>query len=85
MMTLIRNYLRYRNIQVDTGLILGPALWDIFYDEVLGAEMSGGFELVVYADDLSLVAADLGIESLKSKLEVAIRRIEDGRKPVKED
>lgn len=46
-----------------------------FYDEVLEFEMLGGWERLMYADDLARVAADLGIELLKLKVEVSITEI----------
>lgn len=38
-------------------------------------EIRGECQLVLYADDFALVAADLRIESLKSKVKVTIKRI----------
>lgn len=57
-------------------LVLRLVLQNIFFYEVLEVKMAGGCELEGYADDLSLLAADLGIESLKSKVAVVIRRID---------
>lgn len=38
--------------------------------------MPKGWELAVYADALALVEVDLGIKSLISKVETAIKRID---------
>lgn len=46
-----------------------------FNDEILSVEKLGECDLVEYADDLSLATADLRIESLKSKVDLTIRRI----------
>lgn len=47
------------------GLVLGSMLWNIFCDENMEVEMTGAGELVAFADD-----------ALKSKMEVAIRRVD---------
>lgn len=42
-----------------------------FCNDVLGVQMPGRCEMAAYADDFSLVTADLEMESLKSKVKVA--------------
>lgn len=38
------------------GFVLEPLLWNIYYDDILRAEMLEGITLVRYADDLAVVA-----------------------------
>lgn len=61
MMTLISNYLEERKMQVERQLAIGISWWWVL-GPVLWVEMLGRYELVAYADDLTLVAANLGIE-----------------------
>lgn len=35
--------------------VLGPTLWNIYYDEVLNLPLPGAVNVVGYADDLALV------------------------------
>lgn len=60
--------------QGPTRISVGTVLWNILYDEVLRMEMSGGCELMTYADSLDLIAVNPGIESPKSKVELTITR-----------
>lgn len=36
------------------GLVVGPVLWNIFHEEMLGIEMPGGCKLVADAEDSTL-------------------------------
>lgn len=43
---------------VPQGSVLGPILWNIYYDRVLRLRMPGGVTLIRYADDLAIVAVE---------------------------
>ena len=57
---------------VPQGSVLGPLLWSVFYDGVLGVEMPDGATVVGYADDLALVVVAKTQVELKSKTETAM-------------
>jgi len=65
---LIRYYLKGRNILVGVSLhrrsvtcgvpqgsVLGPSLWNVFYDSLLNTDMPPGVQLVAFADDVAVV------------------------------
>ncbi|KAL4084113.1 hypothetical protein QTP88_027948 [Uroleucon formosanum] len=65
---LIRSYLEGRNVLVGESLqrrsvtcgvpqgsVLGPCLWNVFYDGLLNTEMPPGVQLVAFADDVAVI------------------------------
>ena len=38
------------------GSVIGPLLWNVYYDDVFRIQMPGGMTLVGYTDDLGMVA-----------------------------
>lgn len=40
---------------VPQGSVLGPEMWNLFYDQILGIETWEGVDLVAYADDLAVI------------------------------
>lgn len=83
----IKSYLSCREIVVSSsfaasvtrgvpqGSILGPILWNIFYDQILRMEMERGVDLIAYADDLAVVVRGNTPEHLKERTEHAIKKI----------
>ncbi|XP_053667944.1 uncharacterized protein LOC128718340 [Anopheles marshallii] len=60
---------------VPQGSILGPTLWNVLYDGVLGVPLPQGTELIGYADDLVLLVPAVTPEAAASKAESAIATI----------
>ncbi|CAI6342698.1 unnamed protein product [Macrosiphum euphorbiae] len=65
---MIRSYLENRTLLVGEaqtarsvtcgvpqGSVLGPALWNVFYEELLDTDMQPGVQLVAFADDVAVI------------------------------
>ena len=85
LMELVRSYLQGRVLLVgDTqkrmaltcgvpqGSILGPLLWNVFYDAVFDLELPDGVSLVGYADDLAVVGTAKTGAILQHKINTAL-------------
>jgi hypothetical protein len=48
---------------VPQGSILGPTLWNIFYNEVLELEAAGGMPNVAFANDIAVLSMERGEEA----------------------
>ena len=57
---------------VPQGSVLGPLLWNVYYDGVLGVEVPDGTTLVGYADDLALVTVARSGSELTNKINTAL-------------
>lgn len=60
---------------VPQGSILGPTLWNIFYDDVIRLEVPEGVTLVAYADDLAIVTLARDEEDMEFKLNFTLEGI----------
>ncbi|KAJ3639073.1 hypothetical protein Zmor_004372 [Zophobas morio] len=86
LVNVVRSYLSERVVQtemgefemtagVPQGSVLGPLLWNIFYDEVLRMEVPDGVKLIGYADDLAVIAIGKNEEDLRERTEEALRLV----------
>lgn len=62
---------------VPQGSILGPTLWNIFYDQILHLDLGEGVKLVAYADDLAVVVHAKTTEILQNMADYAIIKISE--------
>ncbi|KAJ3640617.1 hypothetical protein Zmor_027169 [Zophobas morio] len=86
LVNVVRSYLSDRVVQtgmgefemtagVPQGSVLGPLLWNIFYDEVLRMEVPDGVKLIGYADDLAVIVIGKNEEDLRERTEEALRLV----------
>ncbi|KAH1006087.1 hypothetical protein HUJ05_006856 [Dendroctonus ponderosae] len=60
---------------VPQGSILGPTLWNIFYNRVLNLQLGKGVESIAYADDLGIIIGAKNTEILKRKVGYAVSKV----------
>lgn len=61
---------------VPQGSVLGPLLWNVFYDGVLHVHLPDGAHLTAYADDLALVVVNGKVDALNRNIHMAMENIE---------
>lgn len=62
---------------VPQGSVLGPTLWNFLYDRLLRLPIPDGVEIVVYADDVAIVARVVKTFNVGELLEDAAEKIAD--------
>lgn len=62
---------------VPQGSVLGPLLWNIYYDDVLRLRMPDGTTIIGYADDIAVVVCGKTEDSLRNAANQAIESISD--------
>jgi len=76
---IIRDYLRERllltgvgGINVTSGVpqgsVIGPDLWNLFYDDLLRQPRPDGIEIIAFADDIAIVGSGVNTDALEASI-----------------
>lgn len=60
---------------VPQGSVLGPLLWNVFYDQILRLNLGKAVELVAYADDLAIIVKAKTKEFLEECTQYAVEMV----------
>lgn len=60
---------------VPQGSVLGPTLWNLFYDQVLELPLEEGVEAVAYADDIAVLVKAKTVHELREKSTFAMKNV----------
>lgn len=87
LINLVESYFQERQIQISKsenikmtggvpqGSVLGPLLWNIFYDRVLEIRLTEGATSIAYADDLAVMVEATDEEELEYRVNESMREI----------
>jgi len=70
-----------RNQRRPAGSILGPVLWNVAYNSLLGMEVLPGVHLVGFADDLAVVGVASTGQLLEETLNTVLESIDTWKGP----
>ncbi|KAH1029328.1 hypothetical protein HUJ05_002587 [Dendroctonus ponderosae] len=68
---------RVMSCGVPQGSILGPTLWNVFYDRILRVQMESGVSLIAYADDLAILTRGKTASQVKEKAQYSVYIVVD--------
>ncbi|KAI5747429.1 hypothetical protein M8J77_014440 [Diaphorina citri] len=79
LVNILSSYLEDRELLVDDlvmdlscgvpqGSVIGPLLWNLYYDPMLRMELPGGSKLVAYADDVVVITTGIKKDEVESTL-----------------
>lgn len=60
---------------VPQGSVIGPTMWNIFYNRILNTQMPSGVTLIAYADDLAIVAQAKTKTMLEAVASLAVEKV----------
>lgn len=74
---IVTNYGSVHNTScgVPQGSVLGPILWNIYYDQILNLKQEAGVEVIAYADDLTIAVKAKTVQQLEEKAQWAATQV----------
>lgn len=88
---IIQDYFKNRKVQIDDqtisltcgvpqGSVLGPLLWNLYYDRILRITLPRNTTAIAYADDLALVTTGRDKEAIELEMDLAMLRVNNWMK-----
>ncbi|KAL4103980.1 hypothetical protein QTP88_019293 [Uroleucon formosanum] len=85
---LLRDYFRERLLQTDAGdkkvscgvpqgSVIGPTLWNIFYNDLLQQRLPEGIEIIAFADDIAVIGIAKDTDSLEVAMNSALSLVSE--------